>query len=315
MSIRKTLGLASCLALVPVLMSCKSEAPSKTSAPAAAVETQKARQPGNASGMVGGCVLASPAAEAPADPYQETAVEPTDEYKPFTKKLAVYGITLIASDDISDEFIRNVAATVKEMFPRGVEGIDPALQRQVLDNLYRYRAAIPLFKGQEHEFAGKDEEDWAVTTSRNSICDIIMEGVPGQVNEVVEHILHHVSDVGLNYTFPGDWGISTTSRLYRAMQAAIDGGYYNVAQYDEIDKEEHDRVLLQEYAYWVIYDSWNLRETYGPKQAEFSIMNAAGLEADLPLSWELFETTIPKVMRPPSKAMLEKFLEQPPAGR
>ena len=49
---------------------------------------------------LGGCILISPAAEATSDLYQESDIIPTDEYKPFTKKLSVYGITLIGRDDI-----------------------------------------------------------------------------------------------------------------------------------------------------------------------------------------------------------------------
>ena len=67
---------------------------------------------------LGGCILLKPGAEAPADVYSETDVIRTDEFKPFTKKLSVYGITLIGRDDISDDFMRNVAKTVKEIFPQ-----------------------------------------------------------------------------------------------------------------------------------------------------------------------------------------------------
>jgi len=259
---------------------------------------------------LGGCILMSPAAEAPTDPYQESDIIPTDEFKPFTKKLSVYGITLIGRDDITDEFMRNVAKAIKEMFPQN-DSIDSELQKELLRNMYRYRTAIPFFKGEEHEFSPSDQADWDITTSKNSICDIIMEGVPGQVNEVVEHILHHVTDVGLHYTFPDEWGISKTSKVYQAMQEAIDKEYYDVRQYsDEADEEEWNRVLLQEYAYWIIYNSWDLREIYGPMEAEFSITNSTDLKAKLPLSYELFEQTIPKVMAPPTPSMLEEFIQQ-----
>ena len=74
---------------------------------------------------LGGCILISPAAHVPSDVYQETDVMATDDYKPFTKKLSVYGHILIGRDDISDDFMRKVAKTVKEIFPKG-EGIDAA---------------------------------------------------------------------------------------------------------------------------------------------------------------------------------------------
>jgi hypothetical protein len=258
---------------------------------------------------VGGCILASPAAEAPDDLYQESDIVPTDEFKPFTKKLMVYGITLIGRDDISDDFMRKVAKTITEMFPQN-ETIDSELQKDVLRNLYRYRAVIPLFKGEDHEFSPSDEEAWGHTTSKNSICDIIMEGVPGQVNEVVEHILHFVSDVGLHYTFPEEWGISKTSKIYHAMQEAIDKGHFNIDQYGEdIDEEEHTRVLIQEYAYWVIFTAWDLYAPYGPEAEWTGIKNPDDLKNKLPLSYEVFTQTIPRVMAPPSRPTLEEFVK------
>ena len=69
----------------------------------------------------------SPTGEVPDDLYQESDIVETDEYKPFTKKLTVYGITLIGRDDISDDFMRKVAKTIKEMFPQG-GSVDAALQ-------------------------------------------------------------------------------------------------------------------------------------------------------------------------------------------
>jgi hypothetical protein len=289
-------GFWAIFCLIILLGSCASE---KT-------EPEKAK---TARTHLGGCILVSPVGEVPTDLYQESDIIPTDEYKPFTKKLSVYGITLIGRDDISDEFMRKVAKTIKEMFPQH-GAIDRELQEEVLSNMYRYRTVIPLFKGEDHEFVPSDQAAWDLTTSQNSICDIIMEGVPGQVNEVVEHILHHVTDVGLHYTFPEEWGISKTSKLYQAMQEAIDKKYYDVRQYDdEKEEEERNRVLLQEYAYWIIYTSWDLRESYGPKEAEWTIMDSSELKAKLPQSYELFETTVPKVMVSPGQPMLEEFTE------
>jgi hypothetical protein len=282
--------------LLVLLGSCASE---KT-------EPEKAE---TANTLLGGCILASPSGEVPSDLYQESAIVPTDEYAPFTKKLSVYGITLIGRDDISDEFMGKVARTIKEIFPQD-GAIDRDLQKEILRNMYKYRTVIPLFRGEDHKFAPSDQAAWDRTTSRNSICDIIMEGVPGQVNEVVEHILHHVTDVGLQYTFPAEWGISKESKLYQAMQEAIDKKYYDVRQYDdEGDEDVRNRVVLQEYAYWIIYTAWDLREIYGPREAEWTIMNSPELKAKLPRSYELFEATIPRVLVAPSRPTLQEFTE------
>ena len=52
----------------------------------------------------------------PSDLYEMGSIIQTDEYPPFTKKLTVCGITLIARDDVSDVFMMKVEQTVGEMF-------------------------------------------------------------------------------------------------------------------------------------------------------------------------------------------------------
>lgn len=293
------------LCLILVFGSCKTEKAEtedvQTGEMAPEVtETQKTH--------LGDCILLSPTGEIPDNLYQESDVVPTDEFKPFTKKLSVYGITLIGRDDISDDFMRKVAKTITEIFPQETDDIDAELQKDVLRNLYKYRAVIPFFKGHEHEFAPEDEAAWDITQSQNSICDIIMEGVSGQVNEVVEHILHFVTDVGLHHTFPDEWGISKTSKVYQAMQEAIDKEYYIIDQYGDIDDEEvKTRMLIQEFAYWIICSAWNLLEPYAPDAEWKIIRTASDLKERLSLSYELFESTIPKVMARPSIETLEEF--------
>jgi len=257
---------------------------------------------------VGGCILASPTGRVPRNLYRMTDVVQTDEYKPFTKKITVCGITLIGRDDISDEFMKKVARTIKSMFPRDGENIDADLQAELLRNMYKYRTVIPFYQGRSTDFSPEDEALWAATRSRNSVCDIIMEGVPTQTNEVIEHILHHVTDVGLHYTFPDEWGISTTSKAHEAVKDAIAKGYYKVEQYGDDAGEELNRVLIQEYAYWIIFAYWDLREPFFPRDAEFSeAKTPADLKSKLPLSYELVDQTIPRVMVAPSRAMLREL--------
>ena len=258
---------------------------------------------------LGGCILIDPVADLPSNIYQMTSITETNEYEPFNKKLTVCGIILIGRDDISDDFMQKVAETIKEIFSPNGENINKDLQEDLIRNMYKYRTVIPLFKGENFDFTSSDEELWDRTTRENSICDIIMEGVPGQVTEVVEHILHFVTDIGMHYTFPDEWGISKSSKLYELMQQAIDNQYYDVAQYSDIDNDaDRLRVLLQEYAYWIIYTSWDLREPYGPQEAEWSIMSSSELNDKLPQSYQLFQKIVPKVMVRPSKEMLESFI-------
>ena len=258
---------------------------------------------------LGGCILIDPVTEIPSDIYQMTSIIETNEYEPFNKKLTVCGIILIGRDEISNDFMQKVGETIIEMFSPNGEYIDRKLQEDLIRNMYKYKTVIPLFKGENFTFTSSEEKLWDRTTRQNSICDIIMEGVPGQVTEVVEHILHFVTDIGMHYTFPDDWGISRSSTLYQVMQEAIDNQYYNVDQYSEIEEEDRLRVLLQEYAYWLIYTSWDLREPYGPQEAEWSIFNSAELNDKLPESSQLYNNVIPKVMTSPSIETLESFID------
>jgi hypothetical protein len=167
---------------------------------------------------------------------------------------------------------------------------------------------IPLFYGEDWSIEPENESVWDALADENSLCDIIMEGVPNPVMEVIEHILHHITDIGLHYTYSNDWGLTSSSRLYNVTQEAISLGYYDVAQYSDIlETGVRNRVILQEYAYWIIYTAWDLRENYGPAQSEWSIITGNELQSKLPESYALFQETIPSVMTRPSHETLNLF--------
>ena len=253
------------------------------------------------------CMLTSPIGDVPNNIYTVGNIEPTEKYPPFTKKLEVCGVTLIARDEISNDFMQNVGNTISEMFTI-TSDTDLDIQRQVIESLYQYKTVIPLFYGEDWNISHSEENSWDETSSANSLCDIIMEDIPNQVMEVVEHILHHVTDVGLHYVMNDDWGLLSGSELYRVTNDAIISGDYDIAQYSDIGEEDvRNRVILQEYAYWIIYTAWDLRKKYGPTESEWSIMSKNELATKQSGSYDLFTRTIPKVMTCPSDSILNLF--------
>ena len=61
-----------------------------------------------------------------------------------------------------------------------------------------------------------------------SLCDTITvafeetaDDPSAQLMEIYEHLLHTITDVGLNHAVPARWGVSKTSDLYAAMQEAV----------------------------------------------------------------------------------------------
>ncbi len=252
----------------------------------------------------GGCVMLSQATSAPGNLYMNTGIVPADEYPPFTKKITVYGFTLVGRDNITDDFMNNVAKTIIEMFPQG-GSIDGALQESFIRNMYEYRALIPLYKGRDRITDPEDLAAWNVTRSRNSVCDVIMELEGRQVMEVVEHILHYANDVGLHYTFPDEWAVTTESQLYQFMLEAVEKGYYDVSSYERIEDEERRiRVSLQEFGYWIISTVWDLQEPYGPGHDEWTIRNNADLQDKMPQLYEMYEQTVSKIMVSPGHSLL-----------
>ena len=261
---------------------------------------------------LGGCILKNPGAVAPENPYYDTGIVRTDEFKPQTKKIAVYGFILSGNDDITDQFMIDVSQTIKEIFPRN-RGLDETKQVEFLTNMHRYRAVIPMFDNSKGFLeTPEDEKAWESTEESCSVCDVIFKTPRGQAMEVVEHILHYASDIGLHYTFPDAWGISATSEINKFMDEAIERKLYEVEQYDRFgeEAETHRRVLIQEFAYWVISTMWNLQEPYGP-DAEWHVTNRVDLRNKMPELFAMHERTVGTIMVPPNLSTLDKFPDTP----
>lgn len=256
--------------------------------------------------LIGGCILAEPLGEVPLDPRRVGEVIASDEFAPLAKQLTACGIVLAVEGAVPDLFVQRVGRTIEEMFAPGA-GIDVALQEDVIRALHAHRATLPVPRNErtlDHLF-GEGEPTWIES---HSVCDIIMADVPeGQVMEVVEHILHTVTDVGLHFVFPDDWGISRESQLWEAMQRAIAAGYYDVSGYHELDDaplDVRDRVLMQEFAYWFVTTAWDLQEPYGPDEAEWTLRDREELRAAMPDFFAVFERTAGRVLTSPSRSTL-----------
>lgn len=262
---------------------------------------------------LGGCVVERRDGVVPEDLRQRTGVVRDRAFLPFTKHLVAGGMTFVATDDVDDEFMLAVGEVQDSMMNPEAEGIDVALQDAVLRALFRAKTTIPMWRGEEPDFP--EESDWEAFDrlgDRRSICDAIFQldedDREGQPMEVIEHLLHHLNMVGLHDVFPEDWGISRTSTLHAAMRTALDRSWYAVDYLDEFDDEEEaDRVLLQEYAYWVISSEWDLQRAFGPGHDEWTLVDPESFQNAQPELHEAYLRTIPKVLSPPRAERLEAF--------
>ncbi len=262
--------------------------------------------------LLGGAVQRRPTQAVPKDPFRVTNVLTDDRYPPFPKYLSSCGIVLAATETVPDEFLILVGRAIDEVFARR-DGLDLDAQRKVVADLHAYGALLPVPRTERsfERMLRRDERAFDRLHQKYSICDIIMAQVPdGQVMEVVEHILHTVTDVGLHYRFPKEWGLSRDSELWKAMQLAIDQGYYNIESYDDLDdapRQVVDRILLQEFAYWFITTAWDLQVPYGPDEDEWTLRTPADLKAKMPEFFAVYQRTAARVMSAPSPATLAQI--------
>lgn len=257
-------------------------------------------------GKFGGCVLETPVNSETVDPTDlSITIQQDAEYTPFVKKIQSYGTLFVAMDGVSDDFLRDIVITYQEMFLQD-STFDLVKQQEVLNALQQYCGAIPVFLGNNtNANTTQLEQDC-------SFCDIIMYRVNGQVMEVIEHLLHNITDVGLHYAYPDEWSFNQVdSEVYQVMKQAIDAGFYDISSYNDFSVEAgcgiYNRIIVQEFAYWLISTYWNLQEPYGPDENEWTIRNRQQLQENLPSGYNLVETTVGRIMTSPSNDILEKL--------
>lgn len=248
---------------------------------------------------VGAGTLREGTGEVPENLYTDTGIIRTDEYEPFTKKMTVYGITFVAKDTTSDEFLLAVADTLKDMF-RVEEGTNTELQEQIITSMYKYKALIPvLTTSNEVKITNPGMQE---VCRNNSVCDIIMSKTGSPNREVVEHLLHSITNVGLHYAMNDEWGLGEKSQAYQSMMTAIENKQYDTADYAQMKSIEEiwNRVVMQEYTYWIITAKWGLQESRDELN-EWTLNFEKELKEQHQIGYELVETLNDVMYRPDDK--------------
>lgn len=249
----------------------------------------------------GGAILKEPAREASEDIYSVSPIEKVEGYKNFDRQVVVYGLTLMIQKDIEDDFVHRITDAMVAMFPK-LEGEAAKKQEQVLQSMYRYKAMLPVVKNEADM-----EEDQIALMSAYSLCDIIMKTDNHQVNEVMEHLLHAITDVGLSYVYPDQWGFTDTAKVKGLMDQAVADKNYDIKGYGDYPDTIKHRILVQEYAYWAISSYWNLQETYGVGDSEWTLNNRQSLSQSQPDMVKMIEETVNPIMVVPSEDVLNKL--------
>ncbi|KAA0146307.1 hypothetical protein FNF27_05484 [Cafeteria roenbergensis] len=257
-----------------------------------------------------GCALATASGVVPADLYQREGPFETDEYPGFDRVVVTRGVTLLAEAEVSDGFLERVADTLESMLPQFLAS-DPERQEAVIRAMFRHKAVVPIVSGYWEAVPHHLEDSWSSVAQDHTVCDGLMEGVPGQALEVVEHLLHALTEVGLKSVFPRVWGTSGNTPLALATETAIRQGWYNVEHCAGLSAEaeaERRRGMAKEFAYWFTTTVWDLQDRLGPlNEDEWVLRSRPELLRLMPDFFASFQTSAAQVLQPPNVTVLATF--------
>lgn len=239
----------------------------------------------------------------------------------FNSYIDSKNLRIFAKSGVSESFLNNVGSSYALMFGIG-EKIDQTMRAHYLattKDKYVFQR-VGLFAENDPNFdPGTPPKPYD-----HNVTDYIWElkdEPQEQLGEVVEHLLHTVSTVILYLSYPDEWDYNnSSSALYLAMQEAVDKGIYDISDYSDLknDKDAYNKILTQEYAYWLILAEWDYFITARKKMEgisgneEFTIGTSNEVALKLPLGHKLYKDYVEKIISiPDSKTMLNLF---PPNG-
>ena len=218
---------------------------------------------------------------------------------------------------VSELFLNNVGKTYEAMFKDGSSIVQSMRSHYLLTTKDEYVfQRVGVYSENNPNFdAGTPPKPYD-----DNATDYIWElkvGGKEQIGEVVEHLLHTVTNVILYLAYPNEWDFNkSSSALSEAMQEAIDKGIYNISSYDELknDQEVYHKILTQEYAYWLILAEWDYFIIADKKMdrmsgnEEFTIGTSSEISSQLPLGHKLYKDYVEKILSiPNSETILTLF--------
>ena len=234
----------------------------------------------------------------------------------FTQHVDSNNLRIFGKEDVSSDFLNKVAQSYDAMLKED-QKIDQSMRSKYIqiskdEHVYQ-RVGLEESFSKNERYAHKTD---VPRPFKHNCTDFIWEenqGGPRQINEVIEHLLHTITAVILNLAYPNDWGyMNSSSRLRQATQEAINKGVYNISDYDEIkgDKEGYNKIITQEYAYWLILAEWDYFVISGNKEdgitgnGEFTLGKPNEIREQLPLGHQLYLDYIEKILTEPDKELI-----------
>ena len=254
------------------------------------------------------------------DTTERGSIVSDSTYSPFTRYLDVRKLRLFARPDVSNTFMESVASTFEAMVMNTTsidhdqrEGFFTALtvlnayQRIGYIGPSNYSAPLAPLPGG---IVGYDN-------ATDYVWELVGKTEAEVIGEVIEHLLHTITEVVFNSSFSTEWTWNnTSSNVHLAMQQAISNGIYDVSDYAGLlgDAEAYRKVTTKEYGYWLILAEWDyfgitgkVDVGYGTGNSEFTKGTSAEIAAGNPLGHKLYLDTVAKVLSVPDKDVIRSL--------
>ncbi|MDC1016156.1 hypothetical protein OAR05_02495 [Candidatus Thioglobus sp.] len=236
------------------------------------------------------------------------------QFDPFVKFIDVENLRLFSLQEVSNDFLIKVAKTYLLMLEDN-SNIDLEMRSKFLDvsknHFVFQRIGLEGPDYYERKFKadfGSLPQSRAPNNGpyRDNATDYIWEynqGSESQLNEVVEHLLHTITNVVFAIQFK-DWNWQEPSSMIRlATKEAIDKGIFNISDYQEIlnrgDTEGFNRVISTEFAYWLIAAEWGYGDFFELPNSEFRLNNQNQIAKTLPIGHKMYKCYVEKILSPP----------------
>ena len=240
---------------------------------------------------------------------EEQNLDSSDTNNDFPNYVDSNNLRIFARKGVSDSFLKNVGSAYGEILKDNSK-IDQSMKSKYLSTskdkyVYQRVGVDGMASGSDFD-SGTPPKPYG-DNATDYIWEMSSGGVD-QIGEVIEHLLHTVTAVTLYLSY-SDWNYkSSTSPLYLAMREAVDKNVYDISSYDELKNDDaYERIITQEYAYWLILAEWDYYVTSGKKDngmtgnGEFTLGTPSEIKSQLPLGHKLYEDYVEKIFSIPNK--------------
>ena len=251
-----------------------------------------------------------------ASPWDGTLLM-NDAYAPYDKHANSYGLVLAGLPDVTDEFVINVANITNKILAEN-DSTNSSSRDALLNSIINNSAFQRIGKTSMSSYDPQLNEDnypgWDNINDNFDVIDFIWEATAesdsqtkaNQINSILEHLLHTLT-LQFDRTF-NNWSYDDqNSELNLAMQEAIEMGYYDTTgMYTDVDAATRQRIVAQEFAYWMILTEWDLKSLYAPDSSpEWTVETASQMQTLLPLAHTLFTDSVNGILVNPTSNYLD----------